>query len=127
MKRVVKSTLTAETLALQEVIEVAYMIRYLLLEIVKLEQQNQILHKKCITGSKSLHDSVYSSETLTEKRLKIELCAIWESLEKAKIHSVTWVKKEHLIKEGASHKKLYDVLSGNSNNKFIKKRESRMK
>ena len=39
LKRVVKSTLTAETLVLQEVIEVANMIRCLLLEILKLEQQ----------------------------------------------------------------------------------------
>ena len=36
-------TLATETLALQEVIEIGYMITCLLLEILKLEQQNQIL------------------------------------------------------------------------------------
>ena len=72
LKRIVKSTLTAETLALEEVIEVAYIIRCLLLEILKLEQQNQILPIKCITDSNFLHNAVYSSKALTEKRLKIE-------------------------------------------------------
>ena len=86
LKTVVKRRLTAETLALQEVIEVAYMKGCLLLEILKLEQQNQILPIKCITDSKSLHDAVYSSKTLTQKRLKIELCNIRESLEKGEIH-----------------------------------------
>ena len=86
---VVKSTLTAETLALQEVIEVAYMMSFT--RNLKLEQQNQVLPIKCITDSKSSHDTVYSSKTLTEKRLKIELCATCESLDKGEIQSVTWV------------------------------------
>ena len=36
LRRVVKSTLTAETLALQEFIEVAFMIKYILLDILNL-------------------------------------------------------------------------------------------
>ena len=85
-----------------------YIIRCLLLEILKLEKQNQILPIKCITDIKSLHDAVYS-KTLIEKRLEIESCAIRESLEKEEIHSVTWVnssdqfadcliKREHPVK-----------------------------
>ena len=70
-------------MALQEVIEVVYIIRCL--EILKLEKQNQILTIKSITDIKSLHDAVYS-KTLTEKRLEIELCAIREPLEKEEIH-----------------------------------------
>ena len=74
LKRVVKSTLTAETLALQEVIEAAIMIKAMFLEILNVDAHNQILPIKCVT----LHDAVYSTKTLTEKRLKIELCAIRE-------------------------------------------------
>ena len=79
---------------------------------------------KFITGSKSLDDAVYSSKTITEERLKIELCAIPESLEKREIRSVTWVNSSDQLadcftsKEGESCKKLYDVLSRNSNNKL---------
>ena len=74
LKRLVKSTLTAET-ALQEAIEAAIMIKSLLLEIF-IDAHNQNLLLKCVTDSKSLHDTVYSTKTLTEKRLKIGLCAI---------------------------------------------------
>ena len=73
LKRVVKSTLTAETLALQEVIEAAIMIKTMILEILNVDAHNQILLIKCVTDSKLLHDAVYSTKTLTEKRLKTEL------------------------------------------------------
>ena len=75
-----KSKLTAETLALQKVVDMAFMINCLLLEILNLSMQNQILPIKCIIDSKSLYDVVYLSNNPTEKRLKVELCAIRESL-----------------------------------------------
>ena len=90
LRTVVKSTLTVETLALQEVIEVVFMIKCILLEILNLNVENQILPIKCITVSKSLHDAVYSSNNPTEKRLKTELCLIRESLEKEEIKCIKW-------------------------------------
>ena len=98
---------------MQEVIEAAIMIKAMFLEILNVDAHNQILPIKCVT----LHDAVYSTKTLTEKRLKIELCAIREWLEKQEIHSVIWVCSEDqladcLTKEGASREKLYDKLSG---------------
>ena len=97
------------------------MTKCLQLEIVKLEQQNRILPIKSITNSKSLHNVVYYSKTLTKKKLKIELCVKRKSLEKEEIHFIIWVNNSDqltdcLTKEGASREKLYDVLSGNSNN-----------
>ena len=90
----------------------------------KARTANQILPINCINDSKSLHNAVYS-KTLTEKRLKIELCAICKSLEKGEIHSVAWVNSSDqladcLTKEGVSSEKLY-VLNGNSNNKLLKR------
>ena len=67
LKRLVKSTLTAETLALQEAIEAAIMIKSMLLEILNIDVHNQNLLLKCVTDSKLLHDTVYSTKTLTEK------------------------------------------------------------
>ena len=112
-----KSALTAETLALQEVIDLAFMIKCMPLEISNLSMQNQILPIKCIIDSKSLYDAVYSSNNPTEKRLKVELCAIRESLEKGEIQSVKWVVSKDqladcLTKQGASREKLYDDLNG---------------
>ena len=117
LRRVVKSTLTAETLALQKVIDVAFMIKCILLEILNLKIENQILSIKCINDSKSLHNVVYSSNNLTGKTLKIELCSIRESLEKGEIKCTKWVNSKNqlsdcLTKEGASRERLYDALNG---------------
>ena len=89
-------------------------------EILKIQLNNQTLPIKCITDSKSLHDAVYSSREVTEKRLKIELSAIRESLEKGEIESVLWVNSKDqladcLTKEGASREKLYEGLTGKLN------------
>ena len=59
LKRVAKSTLTAETLALQEGIEVSIMIKSMLLEILKIDAINEILPITCIT------DAVYSTKEVT--------------------------------------------------------------
>ena len=93
------------------------MIKAMFLEILNVDAHNQILPIKCVTDSKSLHDAVYSTKTLAEKQLRIELCAIRESLEKQEIHSVIWVCSEDqladcLTKEGVSRQKLYCTLSG---------------
>ena len=63
LKRVVKSTLTAETLAFQEAIEAAIMTKTVFLEILNVDAHNQI------PRIKSLHDAVYSTKTLTETQL----------------------------------------------------------
>ena len=97
LRRVVKSTLTAEALALQEFIEVAFMIKYILLEILDLNVEKQILPIKCITDSKCLHDAVYSSNNPTEKRLKTELCLIRESLEKGEIKCIKWFNSKNQL------------------------------
>ena len=57
----VKNTLTVETLVLQEVIEVAIMIKYMLLKSLKLGMQNQT------SKSKSLYYAWYTSKNPTKK------------------------------------------------------------
>ena len=78
MKKVVKSTLTAETLALQDywfgIYDKMYAIRNFK---SKYAESNT---SKCRIDRKSLYDVVYSSNNPTEKRLKVKLCAICESL-----------------------------------------------
>ena len=81
---------------------------------MNVDAHNQFLAIKCVTNSESLHDA---TKTLTEKQLKIELCAMRESLEKQEIHSVIWVCSEDQLAdchttEGASREKLYGTLSG---------------
>ena len=82
IQRVVKSTLAAETLALVEASEVCFMIRVILLEKYKKEPPSKTFPIHCFTDNKSLLDSVFSTKTLKEKRLKVDVCIIREMLEK---------------------------------------------
>ena len=70
IKRVVKSTLAAECLVLQEASESAYYLKTILNEILCLSDTH--VNIDCYTDNKSLHDSLYSSKTLAEKRLILD-------------------------------------------------------
>ena len=111
-----KTILTAETLVLQEAVDLSVMIKYILSEILQIQLNNQTLPIKCITDSKSLHWAVYSSKEVTEKRLKIELSTISGSLEKGEIESVLWVNSKHQLadcptKKQAPHENLFEGLN----------------
>ena len=81
----VKSTIAAEILALQEALETCYMIRTILLELCKKETDNGLFPIHCYTDNKLLLDSLYSTKILKEKRLKVDVCIIREMLEKKKL------------------------------------------
>ena len=116
LKRVVKSTLSAETLALEEGIEACFMLKSILCEILGFHEKNdQRLPIDCITDNKSLFDAVYSTKTLIEKRLKVDICVIREMIAKGEVHSVKWKDGKYqladcLTKAGTSCSRLLEVL-----------------
>ncbi|GAB1607207.1 hypothetical protein Ahia01_001004000 [Argonauta hians] len=91
LKRVVKSTLSAETMALMEGAE------------------------QFMTDSKSLKDCLSTSKTLEDKRLKVDICVVRDYVKKKEIHQVCWISTEKqladsLTKSGANQAKLLQVL-----------------
>ena len=64
IQHVVKNTLAAETLALEEALEECYMIRLILLEIYNKKSNSESFPIHCYNDKKSLLDSVYSTKTL---------------------------------------------------------------
>ena len=115
LKRVVKSTLSAETLALEEGIEACFMLKSILCEILGFCEKDKILPIECTTDNKSLLEAVYSTKTLTEKRLKVDICVIREMIAKGEVHSVKWQDGKYqladcLTKAGASCSRLLEVL-----------------
>ena len=62
----------------------------MLLEIYKRDAKSGLFPIPCYTGSKSLVESVHSTEILKEKRLKVDVCVICEMLEKKEIESINW-------------------------------------
>ena len=105
-KRVVKSTLAAET---------CFMMKSFLCELLKKKISNKVLPIKCYTDNKSLVDSIFSTKTVTEKQLKIDICIILDILKENEVYSLEWCKSESqladcLTKRTASNTKLLNVL-----------------
>lgn len=76
-------------------------------EILKIKLNSQTLPIRCITDSKSLHDAVYWSEEVSEKRLR-KVIKIREFLEKgALIESVLWVNSKNQLADSLTKEKSY--------------------
>ena len=80
--RVVKSTLPTETLSLEQVLESCYMITSLIYELINKDMTQNILPIKCYVDNKSLLNSAFSTKTITENRLEIDMCTIHEMIAK---------------------------------------------
>ena len=121
LKGVVKSTLSAETLALEEALESSFMIKSLLCELLNKEMKSGLFQVYCYTDNKSLVDTINSTKALTEKRLKADVCIIREMTEKQEVKSVSRRDSSSqltdcLTKVGASsEKRLHAFLKGNAN------------
>ena len=73
-----------------------------------------------ITDNKSLQDSVYSTKSIEDKRLKVDICTLRDMLKNKEITEIKWVPSKWqladvLTKSGASSSKLLEVLSGSTN------------
>lgn len=112
LKRVVKSTLGAETLAATEAVDSAYMVGQLLTEILSEKNNREIVVH---TDNKSLYDTVRTSNVASDKRLRVDVAYIREAQEKDKV-SFKWIESSRqladaLTKQGASKTKLLEVLN----------------
>ena len=68
-----------------------------------------------ITDNKSLHDNLASGKAVIERRLRIEMAAIKEALERKIVNEAVWVNTENqladvLTKKGASPLRLLTAL-----------------
>ena len=111
IKRVVKSTLAAECLALHDGVDNAFYIKTILQELLNID-----LNIDCYVDCNSRVDNVHSSTNVKEdKRLILDMCALKEMLEKEEVNSIVWVSadgqiSDSMTKRGASPKTLQDVL-----------------
>ena len=117
VKRVVRSTLAAETLAFTEAADTAFFVQKLIIEILatKSDSQYSII---CLTDSQSLYETIGTSHQVSDKRLRVEVSAIREMVERAEIVA-QWVNKNDqlsdvLTKKGASPNLLMSSLQKGS-------------
>ena len=119
IKRVVRSTLAAETLALTEAAEQGFYIRAILTELLGLHDK-KCLPINAITDNQLLLNSSKSTKTVDDKRLLIDISCIREKLGNLELHHVLWVDRKKkladcLTKIGAPSSNLIEVLQNGPN------------
>ena len=110
IKRVVRSTLAAETLSLCEGLEASIHLNSIIEE---LTGSSVDIH--AIIDNKSVVDAVRSTTTVGDKRLRRDISAIKQMLDVGEVKTVTWVKGDQqladvLTKRGVNGNKLLHAL-----------------
>ena len=114
LRRVVKSTLAAEAMALLDAIDTNVWLVHVISEITNMKIDVSIFN----TDNLSLVEALHSTKSTEEKRLRVDIAAVKEAVEN-KEFIVRWVEKRFqladvLTKQGADSSLLLQVLrSGN--------------
>lgn len=114
IRRVVRSTLAGETLAMADAADEGIFLATIYREL-KFGKSNNTVPVVCITDSKSLDEAIRSNKFVTEKRLRIEVSSIKEMLQQGQLTKVVWVDTKRqladcLTKCGASPLRLMQAL-----------------
>ena len=107
VRRVVRSTLAGETLAMADGIDVSIFIAALYTELNTGTPQPEIMPIVCVTDNRSLCDAMWSNKSVSEKWLRLEVGAIKDMIETGQIQELKWTESakqlaDCLTKEGAS-------------------------
>ena len=89
VRRVVKATFAAETLALLEGADVSILLAAMISEVLFLHGHRPIV-KYCVDKSSSV-DAVYSTKAIEDKLLRIKMVVLRDLLAKRELHEVTGV------------------------------------
>ena len=113
MKRIVSSSTAAEALAANDALDTLVCTKSVLLEMLG-EKAKQI-PMRLITDSKNLYKATYSSTPVENKRLRIDIGKLKESIKTNELHSFIHVEGKDMLadvltKKGASAKKLISLL-----------------
>ena len=128
IKRIVRSSLAAETLALSEGIDAALFISTLYNEIIhgpNNAKQYPAIPITAYTDNKSLYDALKSSKFVIDRRLRIDIGALRELVARRNVKEIAWIDNtkqlaDALTKRGSSTDKLKDVLrNGHFLTKFL--------
>ena len=115
IRRVVRSTIAGETLAMADALDTGFYLASLYTELLFGTPEPERLGIVCLTDCKSLYEAVKSNKAVTERRLRIEISAVKEAMDKLQVKEVTWISASDqladvLTKKGASPLKLLSVL-----------------
>ena len=114
VRRTVRSTLAAETLAMVDGLDTAYLMAKIVGELIS-NSVNFILPIECVTDNRSLFEAAQTINSLTDKRLRVEMSIIRQMLDKNEM-KIKWIRSNEqladvLTKQGASSESLCRVLN----------------
>lgn len=112
IRRIVKSTLAAETLALLDGAEAAYFLGKMISDIFMIPVPPII----CNTDNKSLLDALYTSKQVDDRRLRIDIAVLQDMIERGELQKVNWVSTadqlaDALTKKGVPMERLKSAIT----------------
>ena len=112
IKRVVSSTLAAKALSLQECLNTAEFIRFILAESMRVESASIPIF--AYVDNNDLYKSLHSTSMVSDKKLRIDIASLKQRMSEGNI-SVTLVESKEMLadcltKKGADVRKLMSVL-----------------
>ena len=120
LRRVVKSTVAAETLILVEAAEACFWLANLLTEILFCKPNDaKNIKIEFYTYNHQLYDSVYSIRPIQDTRLQTEIELLREMIKKKEITKINWIENKYqiadcLMKYITSSEKLLNTLKTKS-------------
>lgn len=113
ISRVVNSTMAAETLAMVKALDAGFLIASLVGEL--LHEEKKKIQVEAVTDSEALYESAYSTKSLKDRRLRIDMAIIREYIIKNGC-VMTWVPSgdqlaDILTKEGVDDTKLLEHIT----------------
>ena len=115
IRRVVRSTLAGETIALTEGIDNAIFIATLFSELTTGEANSKLLPIICVVDNRSLCEAIKSNKCVAEKCLRLEIANIKELIKYEQINKVKWTDTkcqlaDCLTKKGANTRNIISAL-----------------
>ncbi|XP_057296123.1 uncharacterized protein LOC130625058 [Hydractinia symbiolongicarpus] len=110
IKRVARSTLVAETLALVNGIDTCIWVKNVINKVLNTNLEGILCH----TDNKSLFEAAHSTKSLEDKRVRVDMASLRQSINQKEIE-LKWISTKHqladvLTKQGANSTLLMDVL-----------------
>ena len=111
IKRVVRSTLAAETVALMDGCDSSFLISKMIEETLMTKYK---IESHVVTDNMSLYNTVHTTHLVDDKRLRVELSAIRQLVSNNEVH-IHWTENQNqfsdvLTKRGASNKAMLHTL-----------------
>lgn len=92
IRRVVRSTISAETCALVDALDSAYFLSHFLSELLQRKIENHLMVPiHAFTDNESLQRNAYATTMAQEKRLRIDIASVKQMLQRKELSSLKWI------------------------------------